>query len=217
MKKVLFSGSMSIKKLGELVIKSLEKIINKNIQVLVGDANGVDKLVQRYFYNQNYFNVIVYTIFDNPRNLLSTNFQVKKIDMKNLSGRRAQEKKDEAMTMDSDYSFVIWDGKSKGSFYNMLRAIENDKKLKVYYQKEKRFLERRELSIDNIKKIYYKHNGLGLKELARYTNQPLAYIKEVAKHYPQFKIVSKDKEQVRYSIDFIDILSNQNLLFKELN
>jgi len=213
MKKVFISGSMSIKKLDDLVIESLNKIITKNIQVLVGDANGVDKIAQEYFFNQGYFNVIVYTIFNKPRNLLSNNFKIKIIKVNNLQGRIAQEKKDEAMTIDSDYSFVIWDGKSKGSFNNILRALENDKKLKVYYQKEKRFLEKSELNVDNIKKIYYKHNGLGLKELARHSNQSLAYIKEIVKHYPQFKIVNyyKGKEQVKYSIELLDILINQHL------
>ena len=216
MKKVFISGSIDIKKLDELVINSLSKIISQNIQVLVGDASGVDTLVQKYLFSCNYFNVIVYTIFQKPRNLLSTNFQVKRIDIKNLLGRKAQEKKDEAMTRDSDYSFVIWNGKSKGSFNNILRAIENNKKLKVYYTDKKRFLEKEELKVEDIKKIYYKHNGLGLKELAKQTNQSLAYIKEIAKNYPQFKIIShyKGKEQVKYSIDFINILSGQNLLFK---
>ena len=213
MKKVFISGSMSIKKLDELVLESLEKIISNNLQVLVGDADGVDKLVQEYFFNRNYFNVTVYTIFDNLRNLLSHYFKIKKIETKNLKGRKAQEKKDEAMTMDSDYSFVIWDGKSKGSFNNILRAIENNKKLKVYYEKEKRFLEKEELNIDNIKRIYYKHNGLGLKELVKYSNQSLSYIKEFVKHYPQFRIINyyKGKEQIKYSIELADILIEYHL------
>ena len=41
--------------------------------------------------------------------------------------------KDEAMSNDSDFSFVIWDGKSKGSFANILRAIDSNKFAKVYY------------------------------------------------------------------------------------
>ena len=127
MKKVFISGSMSIKKLDELVRNSLEKIIALNLQVLVGDAYGVDKLVQEYFYNQNYYNVTIYTIFDIPRNLVSNKFLIKKINTNGLKGRKAQEKKDETMTFESNYSFVIWDGKSKGSFNNILRALEQEK------------------------------------------------------------------------------------------
>ena len=138
MKKVFISGSRHVKKLDKLIINSLNKIISNNMQVLVGDADGVDRLVQEYLFNQNYFNVNVYTIFKNPRDLISKKFKVKTIDIGNLSGRKAQEKKDEAMTEDSDYSFVIWNGKSKGSFNNILRALEYDIKLKVYYTREKR-------------------------------------------------------------------------------
>jgi hypothetical protein len=213
MKKVFISGSMSIKKLDELVRNSLEKIIALNLQVLVGDAYGVDKLVQEYFYNQNYYNVTIYTIFDIPRNLVSNKFLIKKINTNGLKGRKAQEKKDETMTFESNYSFVIWDGKSKGSFNNILRAFENNKKLKIYYEKEKRFLEKKELNINNIKMIYYKYNGVGLRELAKYSNQSLAYIKEIVKHYPQFKIINhyQGKKQVKYSIELVDVLINQHL------
>ena len=216
MKKVFISGSRHIKKLDKLVINSLNKIISQNIQVLVGDADGVDRLVQEYLSKQNYFNVIVYTIFENPRNIVSKKFKVKSINVENISGRKAQEKKDEAMTRDSDYSFVIWNGKSKGSLNNILRALEYNKKLKVYYTKEKRFLKKEELTVDNIKIIYYRHNGIGLKELANLTNQPLSAIKEVIKIHPQFKI-NKNKKNVKYSVELLDILNlnKQNSLFKE--
>jgi len=218
MKKVFISGSIDIKRLDELVINSLNKIISKNIQVLVGDANGVDSLVQKYLNKKNYTNVIIYTIFEKPRNILSSKSKIMKINVKNLSGRKAQEKKDEAMTKDSDYSFVIWNGKSKGSFNNILRAIENNKKLKVYYTQEKRFLEKEELNIENIQKIYYKHNGIGLKELAQLTNQSISYIKETIKYYPKFKILNsyRGRQQVKYSIDFINVLK-QNLFLQEIN
>ena len=36
------------------------------------------------------------------------------------------------MTNDSEYSLVIWDGKSKGSYSNILRSLEQNKPVKVY-------------------------------------------------------------------------------------
>jgi hypothetical protein len=214
MKKVFISGSIEIKSLDNLVIESLQKIIENNLMVLVGDANGVDSLIQEYFSKKGYFNVIVYTIFNSPRNLLSPYFKIKNIKT-SLKGRKAQEKKDELMTFESDYSFVIWNGKSKGSFNNILRAIENNKLLKVYYEKEKRFLKKSEISIENIKKIYYLNNGIGLKELAKLTNQSIKYIKEIIKKYPEFEIINyyKGKKQIKYSFKLVEILNNQKLLF----
>ena len=213
MKKVFISGSMSIKKLDNLVIFSLKRIIENNLGVLVGDANGIDSLIQEYFAKNNYFNVTVYTIFDSPRNLLSNNFSVKKIKTF-LKGRKAQEEKDKAMSFDSDYFFVIWDGKSKGSFNNILRALELNKLLKIFYDKEKRFLDKSEIKLDNIKQFYYKNNGIGLREISKLTNLSLNYIKDVIKNHPEFKIETfyKGKKQIKYSFEIINFLNSQILL-----
>jgi len=212
MKKVFISGSIEIKKLDNLVIESLNKIIKNNLIVLVGDANGVDSLIQEFFVKKGYFNVITYSIYQTPRNLFSPYFKVKNIKT-SLKGRKAQEKKDEAMTIDSDYSFVIWNGKSKGSFNNILRALELNKKVKIYYEKEKRFLNKNEINIDNIKRIYYSHNGIGLREISKWTNLSLDYIKQVIRNYPKFKIVNfyKGKEQIKYSLDLVEFLNKQRL------
>ncbi|UOD35675.1 hypothetical protein DSN97_04995 [Deferribacteraceae bacterium V6Fe1] len=211
MKKVFISGSMAIKKLDNLVLKSLDRIILNKLQVSVGDAGGVDKLVQEYFCAKKYFNVVVYTILDNPRNVSCDFFQIKKVDTGNLKGRIAQEKKDESMTKDSEYSFVIWDGKSKGSLNNILRALRADKKVKVFYEKEKRFFRNEELNIEYIQKIFYENNGLGLKELAAHSNLSLSCIKEIVKAYPQFKIISyyKGREQVKYSLELINVIAKE--------
>ena len=48
MKSVFVSGSISIKTLPSEVIKSFDKIISQNIQVYVGDADGIDILTQNY-------------------------------------------------------------------------------------------------------------------------------------------------------------------------
>jgi hypothetical protein len=149
MNRVFVSGSISIKTLPIEVIKSFDKIIAQNIQVIVGDADGIDALTQNYFESKNYINLTVCFIYDRPRNLASNLFEIKKIDYDtNLkSQREKQTAKDIYMTNNTDYSFVIWDGKSKGSYANIKRAIENNKKLKVHYIQE-------ELTVQNIDSIY---------------------------------------------------------------
>lgn len=174
MKKVFVSGSRSIRYLHKVVLESLEKIIDSNMKVLIGDAKGVDKLVQDYLSRKKYSNVIIYTVCENPRNLSSSNFQVKKIYTDKLRGREKQEKKDEEMTKDSDYLFVIWDGKSEGSFKNILRGLKNNKKIKVYYVKEKRFLKKEELTETNIKEIYLKN-----KEITKKQNKKTKSLKQM--------------------------------------
>ena len=135
MNSVFISGSISIKTLPNEVIKSFDKIISQNIQVYVGDTDGIDTLTQNYFASKNYTNVTICTIYNTPRNVASNQFAIKQVNYDHtiISEREKQTSKDEFMTTHSDYSFVVWDGKSKGSFSNIQRALEQDKKLKIYY------------------------------------------------------------------------------------
>jgi len=134
-KKVFISGSISIKKLPKEAQKSIDNIINKNFEILVGDAKGVDSLVQRYCASRGYYNVKVYSIYDAPRNKISDKFRFEKVEVSESVRRKReserQRAKDQAMTRDCDYCLVIWNGKSKGSYANILRAKELKKGLKV--------------------------------------------------------------------------------------
>jgi hypothetical protein len=82
--------------------------------------------------------------------------------------RERQKEKDSAMTLESDFSLVVWDGKSKGSYQNILRAIKNNKKVKVYSQSENRYLEASKVTIDDVEFIYRKNNGYTAKEVVEY-------------------------------------------------
>jgi len=134
-KKVFISGSISIKKLPKEAQKSIDNIINKNFEILVGDAKGVDSLVQRYCASRGYYNVKVYSIYDAPRNKISDKFRFEKVEVSESVRRKReserQQAKDQAMTRDCDYCLVIWNGKSKGSYANILRAKELKKVVKV--------------------------------------------------------------------------------------
>ncbi len=178
---VFISGSIGIKKLDGEVIKTLEKIIQNKLKVLVGDAKGIDSLVQKFFKNKGYYNVEVFTIYAEPRFLASKKFKVKNIKVSDniKSERQRQTKKDEAMTKNAKYLFVIWNGKSKGSFSNIKRGLKLGKKIKVYLTPEKRFLTDEE--IKNIDNIYHKLNGytiaeiLKLEEFKQFKNSMLFY------------------------------------------
>ena len=167
MKRVFISGSISIKTLPHKVIKSFDKIISQNIHVYVGDADGIDTLTQNYFASKNYTNLTVCTIKEHPRNLASNLFSIKKVDYdKNLKSHRVQQTfKDIYMTTHADYSFVIWDGKSKGSLANIQRAFKNEKKLKIYYTKLDRCLLKEELTLSSIENIYKSNTGYTSSEI----------------------------------------------------
>ena len=128
--KVFISGSISIKKLPIEVVSSVKKIIEQKIQILVGDADGIDTLIQDFCLAENYTNLTVYSISAIPRYQASDKFNFKHIfpDKKIKKERARQQEKDKAMTNDSEFSFVIWDCRSKGSYANLMRALEKNKK-----------------------------------------------------------------------------------------
>jgi hypothetical protein len=161
MNSVFISGSISIKTLPAEIMNSFDKIIVQNIHVYVGDADGIDTLTQRYFTSKNYTNVTICTIYDRPRNISSNLFAISRVnyDLNIKSEREKQTAKDIYMTNVSDYSFVIWDGMSKGSFANIQRALEQEKKLKIYYTRLNRCLTKEELHPSNIESIYKSNTG----------------------------------------------------------
>jgi hypothetical protein len=120
MNKVFVSGSRSINKLLDNEIEKLDELINKNYLFLIGDANGVDLLVQQYLNSIDYRKVIIYYSLVIPRNNIG-DWNVNRC-LTNKSGREFHTVKDSQMTNDSDCSIVIWDGISKGTKANIDRS-----------------------------------------------------------------------------------------------
>lgn len=176
-KKVFISGSISIKKLPEAVLQSIDKIISNKFEILVGDACGVDKLVQEYCLKKQYFKVTIYSIYDKPRNRASEKFGFKKILVEGTIKKESEKQKvkDRAMTQDCTYCLVIWDGKSKGSYSNILRAIEFNKKSKVYLTQKDKFLESQKITKKEIENIFRETNGYTASEVVKYLNKNVCY------------------------------------------
>lgn len=140
MKTVFISGSRHLSKLTEQVKERLLNIINQNFHVVLGDANGMDKAVQAFLFQQGYNKVTVYCSGNGCRNNLGL-WPVQNIAVsKNLKGREFYTIKDRAMAKVADYGLVLWDGKSKGSYNNMLELIQYNKKSLLYFAPTKSFL-----------------------------------------------------------------------------
>jgi len=196
---VFISGSISIKKLPQEVINSIKKIIDNKIQILVGDADGIDTLIQNFCLSKNYTNLTVYSISAIPRYKASDEFNFKHIfPDENIKKERArQQEKDKAMTLDSEFTFVIWDGKSKGSYANLLRALENNKKIKVYNNIDKKFLEQSKINKTEIEYIYRENNGYTASEVVQYLKDEVIDIfqrtQDLNKYLVENSIIKKDK------------------------
>ncbi len=138
MKEVFVGGSRRISRLNEVVRARLEAMIGARLGVLVGDANGADKAVQKHFADQGYRTVTVFYSGAQYRNNLS-NWPTQQVQPG--SGQRGflfYVAKDVAMAKEADYGFMLWDGKSKGTLNNVLNLIERRKKVVVYFDPEQR-------------------------------------------------------------------------------
>ncbi len=169
MKRVFISGSISIKQLPPEIIDSVNKIEQQNFEILVGDAKGIDLLIQGKLKKDQYGNVLVCSIYNTPRNLLSNTFNTCQVECDDSikSERQRQTFKDSYMTRNSDYSLVVWDGKSKGSYANILRSLEYGQAIKIYLDTEARFLEKDEINEEKIAKIYKANNGYTSTEIVK--------------------------------------------------
>lgn len=228
MKSVFISGSIAIKMLPNEVIKSFDKIISQNIQVYVGDADGIDTLTQKYFTSKNYSNVTVCTIYNTPRNRASNLFVIKQInyDQKIKSEREKQTSKDNYMTTHTDYSFVIWDGMSKGSYANIQRGLEQGKKLKIYYTSTNKFLSKEELEPSSIENIYKSNTGYTPSEIVAkikssniYTN--ISKVSELKEWLVNHKIFKEYKNKIEVDSQYKDYFivetyrGNQTIRYKQ--
>lgn len=199
MKKVFISGSIAIKTLPDCVLQSLDKMMQNNLEILVGDASGIDEQIQKYFSKHKYKNVTVYSIYNQPRNLNSSNFKVKVIDIEIESNRERekQKEKDKAMTNDSEYSLVIWDGKSKGSYSNILRSLEQKKAVKVYLDEINHFIEKDKITVPEIEYIYRKNNGYTAQEIVEYLLEinitQFKNTRDLNKYLIEKKIIAKEE------------------------
>ena len=139
MKKVFIGGSRRISRLNDLVRKRIDQIIDKNLQILLGDANGADKAVQSYLDKHEYRNVEVFCSAGDCRNNVGA-WQIRSITPPHT--RRDFEfftAKDAAMAEEADVGFMIWDGESSGTMVNAARLIATGKPVVVYLAPEKRF------------------------------------------------------------------------------
>lgn len=122
---ILISGSRSIKLLPNEAKESIDKIIKLNWDITVGDASGVDCLVQKYLKESNYTKVTVYyAVFNSTSKPRNTN------GYKAIGIRGNYQNRDLHMCSLADYGLAIWDQKSKGTLNN-IRRVEKTKVIRV--------------------------------------------------------------------------------------
>lgn len=145
-KRIFLSGSRGISRLNEEIRTRIQNIINNGFQVLVGDANGADKALQKLLADSKYQSVTVFCSGNICRNNIGDwNTHNVQVDSK-LKGRDFYTQKDKEMALIADYGLVLWDGKSAGSISNVFELLKMAKTAVVYFSPESKFY--------NIKKLH---------------------------------------------------------------
>ena len=136
---VFVAGSRTISRLPAEVKTRLDTMIEKGFQILVGDANGADKAVQRYFADKAYPNVLVHCMKDHCRNNIG-NWPTRQVTApRDAKGFDYYSLKDRAMAEAAEYGLMLWDGKSKGTVNNVLNLSRDHKPVVVYVTPTRQF------------------------------------------------------------------------------
>jgi hypothetical protein len=138
--KVFVGGSRRISRLNVGLRKRLEQIVEKQLAVLVGDANGADKALQDFFRERHYPNVVVFCTEGHCRNNLGE-WPVRPIkpphhtrDFEYFTA------KDAAMAHEADFGLMLWDGSSAGTVVNVARLVASHRPVVIYISPQRRFL-----------------------------------------------------------------------------
>lgn len=127
MNTIFIGGSRHISRLPSEVKKRIENVVSSGHRVIVGDANGADKAVQKYLLDSQYEKVTVFCSGATPRNNLGS-WGVRCVDApRNAKGVHFYTVKDREMAREADFGLMIWDGKSPGTILNVLRLVQSGK------------------------------------------------------------------------------------------
>lgn len=137
--KIFIAGPRVIHELDEKIKEKLQSICDKNYEVLVGDADGIDSSIQKFLKQKSYRNVKVYASKGLARNNYG-NWQIENVKVEDSKkGFDFYAQKDLEMAKDTEIGFMIWNGKSRGTFNNIINLLNFDKEVILYYTQNRKF------------------------------------------------------------------------------
>ena len=139
MSKVFLGGSRHVSTLAPAVRTRLDRIIEKGLPIVLGDANGADKAIQQYLHARRYRNVEVFCSGSVCRNNLGGWDTREVVPAVRSRGFAFFAAKDREMARQARFGLMVWDGRSSGTVLNVLRLLHQGKKVAVYNVSEKQF------------------------------------------------------------------------------
>jgi hypothetical protein len=138
--KVFIAGSRRLSKLSQDVKLRIDKVVEQNLTILIGDASGADKAVQQYLSSKGYGEVVVFCMDGSCRNNLGnwTTQEIKAVDSRKRDFAYYSTK-DRAMAREADYGLMLWDGESRGTLTNIVQLVREAKPVVVFVAPENTF------------------------------------------------------------------------------
>ena len=152
--KYIIAGPRRITTIAPCVVSYLDELCQKHADILLGDANGIDKAVQKYLCSVHYKNVTVYATEGVARNNLG-NWKIRNIEVnKKAKDFQYYAAKDLQMVKDADCGFLVWNGDSKGTLNSAFNLVYQKKPVSIYFTLEAHVIE--VTSIPDLQKIVAK-------------------------------------------------------------
>lgn len=114
--------------------------MNRQLVVLIGDANGADKAMQSHFAAHAYARVVVYAIGGHLRNNMGSWPVEFVLAPQRAKGFELYSAKDRRMAEDASAGLMLWDGKSRGTLENIQNLVAHGKPVALYYSPARRFM-----------------------------------------------------------------------------
>jgi len=165
MTKVFIAGSRALARLNADVKRRIDTIVDKGFTILIGDANGADKAVQRYLAERHFRNVIVHCMAGNCRNNVAGWPTREIVAAPGARGFAYYSTKDLAMANDAAYGLMLWDGESKGTLNSVINMVQQHKVVVVYLAPKRKFQNLR--SVSDVSRLLANLDGAKVHQLGR--------------------------------------------------
>src|SRR3989475_10205457 len=137
MTKVFIAGSRHLSRLNADVKGRIDTMMEKGFTILIGDANGADKAVQRYLAEKGYRKVIVHCMAGHCRNNVA-DWPTREVPApQGARGFAYYSTKEQAMVDTAEYALMLWDGESKGTLNSVINMVRQNKSAVVYLAPKK--------------------------------------------------------------------------------
>lgn len=163
MHSVFVAGSRALSRLNSQVRERLDNIVKQNFTVLIGDANGADKAVQRYFAERGYRQVMVYCMETCRNNIGEWPIRSHSGEPGCKHDRHYYGIKDSAMVKDATCGFMLWDGVSKGTLANTVNLLNANKKVLLYISPRGQFF-----NLHNFEHLHQALEASAIRDMSRF-------------------------------------------------